>query len=190
MTVRKIYEIALRVLGVLFLARAVHSFGSLVGLTSFTLLQPNVEYVAYAMVLNISSLVMFLLVGSMLLFRASRWADRLSSSEGDTSLQISLQSVDVLHIGMALVGASILVAGLASGLGELFRSLVIERTFSYGTPLLHAVRWEALIAAVVSIIAGFALLRYGSFQRRVSAVAGFLEETRGDSRDPDEPSAT
>ena len=190
MTVRKIYEIALRILGVLFLAQAVRYAGTLVWSTTYMFLNTGTsDGMAFSTIFTVGSLIMSLIVGALLLTRASRWAARLAASDDDVQLQISLQSVDALRIGMALVGASILVTGLASGLGELIRAVSFGGMLTDGAPFGYTVQWDRLIASFVRIIAGFALLRYGSVQRRVSAAAGFLEESRGDSGDTDEPPA-
>ena len=182
MTVRKVYEIALRVLGVLFLAQAIRSLIQIITVVGgyvadFWIWDNAFAYVAWSM----GALLASGTIATLLLKRGKRWAASLAPIDEVTGVQLNLPPEQVLAIGLTLLGVWFLVAGLSQAIGTLAQAIHAYSPYYHERISFNrALRTDQLVANIIQAIVGAFLITYRSMGRRTQKLGVFLDSTRSD----------
>lgn len=187
MSIRKIYEIALRVVGVLFLAQGCRYFVTLAVVTGYSFTQLSQVSTAYSIVWNLSSFVVSFAIGGLLLMQAGQFAARLAPSDEQTSIPLVIQPNDILHIGFLLIGVSLIASGLSGSIGEVLRVATYGATSSMQVQFGRSLLGNNFVADVVRIILGTTLLWHRKLGRHLRTLGVFLQNTRDKQDEDSEP---
>jgi hypothetical protein len=136
MSIRKVYEIALRIIGVVFLAQ-----GAVSGIMApswliyvLTTHAPEEHMVANA-VMTVVLFAAKVIIGLILIYRAPRYAKAFTPIEENSAFQPTFNAKTTISVAITLIGTYVAAMAAASLCGEIVRLVALrEYDISVGIP--------------------------------------------------------
>jgi Sec-independent protein translocase protein TatA len=176
MSERKLYEIAIRILGLCLLPEAIRSLAAAIYATLRTGGDPYL--VTQATMTGV--LFLICLAASVLLIALAPWVANLFSGEDTIGANATrIEASTIVRVGITLIG----VYAIVSGLPVLISGVVRIATFASGRSFSGG---GSLVTPIVQVAIGAALVGHTRLVPRIRrfgrAVRRFHEETRGIDR--------